>query len=258
MATIAATVNTTLPGSIRLAIVAEPLEAASVIRRDGVREAHPVRNVESTGLEEVIDCEAPLGRPVTYSILDATGKVIATSSPVTCPAPADGRALLRSVLYPNVKWMWCRTIDNTGLEYRSSTQYYDIVGSDTPVIVSEMRQRPTGTLSLYAGSIEEADEIVELARDGTALLIRFPPCAGEKSRDMLFYALNITENRWGRGSGRVLNISYQSSVFVPGRTLEPASTWTFESLKNSADDFESLAAMFPSFQAMALNLPRAV
>jgi hypothetical protein len=173
-----------------------------------------------------------------------------------CPDPGDGRALLRSVLYPNVKWMWCRPVENTGLEYRSSTQTYDIVGSDTPVVVSEMRQRPTGTLVLYAGSIEEADEIVELARDGTALLIRFPSCAGEKSRDMLFYALNITENRWGRGSGRTVNISYQSSVFVPGRTLEPSSTWTFESLKNSATDFAALAAKYESFGTMALNVPR--
>jgi hypothetical protein len=256
MATVSAVANSTLPGSVRVSVVAEPGEVAGILRSDGVREAQPVRNVDGTGPEIIMDCEAPLGRPVKYSLVDATGKVIAVSAPVTCPDPGDGRALLRSVLYPQVMWMWCRPLDNTGMQHRSSTTVYDIPGSDTPVVIGEVRQRPTGTLSLYAGSIEEAEEIVELCSDGTALLIRFPLCSGTKSRDMLFYALDISENRYSKGAGRIVAISYQASRFVPGRTLEPPDNWNFEALHHSAPDFASLAARYQNFGAMAVDQPR--
>jgi hypothetical protein len=257
-ATLTATVGDSLPGSVRLAVAADPNLPGTLVRRDGALPAQPVRNFTGTGsgVAVVIDCEAPLGRPVSYALLGEDGTVLATSGFVTCPAPGNGYSLVRSVLAPQVVWGWWEPADETGVEWPSSTTPFPVVGSDTPIVVSEVRQRHTGVLSFYCKSIGEADRLVSLMRDGTAVLVRHSPCAAKQTRDLLMYPLDVREQRWGRSGGRLVAVAYQSSKFVLGDTITPPDAWNFAALRDSAPTFADQAALFATFGDMALNRPK--
>lgn len=257
--TLTAAVNSTLPGSVLLAVTGDPGVPAGIERVDGANPSQPVRNFSGTGsgLDQVIDCEAPLGRPVSYNLIGGTGALLAQSQTVTCPPLPSGRGLLRSVLKPSVDWMEVEPHDETGVEWASSTTVHVVPGSDTPVVVGEIRQRHSGVMSFVCRSIGEADRMARLLRDGTPMLLRHDPCAQLQTRDLLFYALDVSEVRWGRSGWRLVVVDYQSSRFVPGETLEPATGWNFEALAGSAASFAELTGRYRTFSDMALNIPKA-
>jgi hypothetical protein len=251
---ISAVVNDSLPGSVRLGIIDAP--AGSTLQRYDIYSAQYVRNYDpGGGLQTVIDCEAPLGRECSYAIVDDTNTIVARSGYVTCPPPANGWSLVRSVLAPAVYWMWVEPADETGVEWTSSTTAYPVVGSDTPIVVSEIRQRQTGVLSFYCKSISETPTLLSILKDGTAVLVRHSPCAGVQTRDMTFYPLDVREVRWGRSGGRLVAVNYQATKWVPGATREPPFEWDFGDLRDSATDFAGLSARFATFGDMALNIP---
>lgn len=253
--TITATVNSGLPGSVRLDVVGDPLIESRIVRLDGAYPAQPVRNYATTGsgVASVIDCEAPLGRPVSYNLVDYYGLLLASSNTVTCPPLPSGRAILRSVLAPHVGWLEVEPQDETGVEWSSSSTSHEVVGEDTPVVVGEVRQRHKGVMSLVCRSIAEADRLVALLRDGIPFLLRHDPCAQAQTRDLLFYAFDAREVRWGRAGWRLVVFDYQSTAFVEGSTDEPASGWDFAALRDSATDFADLMSHYASFADMALD-----
>jgi hypothetical protein len=243
-----------LPGSIRVAVVGEPDTVASLLRN-----GNPVRNfsgLDSGGLAQVVDAEAPLGRAAVYSVVAPDGTLLASSAPVVCPPLPSGESLIRSVLRPSVAWMEVHPVDETGVRWRSSTTVHEVVGSDTPVVVGEVRQRRTGVMSFLCRSLAEADRLVLLLRDGTPVLLRFDPCAQPQVRDLLFYALDVNEIRWGRSGGRLVVVDYQDTAFVPGLTDEYGTGWDFAGLRDSAATFGELNGLFANFAAMAMNIRR--
>lgn len=254
--TLTATVNPTLPGSVQLGVVGDPAVQSSIQRIDAHYAAQPVRNYDSSGsgIESVIDCEAPLGRPVHYLLLDYNGAVLASSAPVTCPPLASGRSLLRSVLKPSVVWLEVEPQDETGVEWPTSTAVHIIPDSPDPVVVGGTRQRHRGVISFLCRSIPEADQLVSIMRDGVPLLLRHDPCSQTQTRDMLFFAGDVSEVRWQRDGWRLVIADYVTTGFVPGVTEEPGSGWDFAALAASAPDFAALAGRYRDFASMALDI----
>jgi len=255
--TIQASVNTTLPGSVLVAVSGDPNTTSTIVRVDGSLPEQPVRNWTTTGngLESVVDAEAPLGRPVFYRLIENTGQVLAASNEVECPAPSDGRSLLRSVLKPTVAWMWVEPADETGVTWRTSTKPYDVIGSDTPVVVGEVRQRHAGELSFLCKTVAEASALVSILRDGLPMLVRHSPCGSVQGRDVLFYALDVTESRIASNGWRTVEVRYQSTKFVVGDTEEPPASWTFDALRDAHADFAALSQAYANFIDIALNRP---
>jgi len=258
--TISAIVNTTLPGSVQVNVTGDPAVQSTIVRVDGSLPEQPVRNWSDTGsgIEFVIDCEAPLGRPVFYKLLSYFGDVLATSETVTCPEDPEGRSILRSVLKPHTAWMWCEPQTETGVRWSTSTRSYEVIGSDTPVVVGELRQRHTGTLAFFCKTPTEVDQMVSILRDGLPMLVRHSPCANRSTRDMLFYALDVEESLFRNGPWRTVAVDYQTTKFVVGDTEEPPSSWTFEALAATGEDFAEQSLMFATFQDMALNRRRPI
>lgn len=255
--TISAAVNPSLPGAVQLTVTGPPSTAAHVVRLDGHREPQAVRNFRGTdpsGVSLWTDCEAPLGRAVTYAVvLGSSGASVAVSGEVTCPAPASGKAVLRSVLRPSVQWMECEPADEAGVEWATSTTVHRVVGSDTPVVVGEVRQRRSGTMTFLAKSVREADELVSIMGDGTALLLRFPPCAQTQVRDLLFYALDVQEARYGRRGWRIVSVDYQATRFVDGDTVEPSPTWTYADLAEAHATYGDLPIKYRDYLGLLLD-----
>jgi len=160
------------------------------------------------------------------------------------------------VLAPQVLWMEIEAQEETGVTWGTSTTAYEIAGSDTPIVVSEIRQRHSGVLSFLCKSIDEANKLVGLMRDGAPILLRHPPCAGIQTRDVLFYALKVGEVRQGRNGWRTIVAEYQSTHFVPGDTIEPPGTWTFAALRDSAATFQVLSGAYKNFADMTLHAPK--
>lgn len=253
--TLTAQVRTDYPGAVLLSVVGDAGVASRIDRIDGSDAAQPVRNYDSTGsgIEQVTDMEAPLGRAVSYNLLSASGAILAQSGQVVCPPLPGGGGLLRSVLKPFAGWMVVEPQDETGVEWASSTTVHEVVGSDTPIVVGEVRQRHKGIMSFLCKSIPAADQLVKMLRDGIPFLLRHDPCAQAQTRDILFYALNVSEVRYKRAGWRLVIVDYQTTAFVPGVTEEPPSSWTFEALAASAADFGELASHYATFADMALD-----
>lgn len=258
---VTATVFPGLPGAVQLDVAGDPGglgSTARLVRVDGAEAAQPVRNfdgVPESGADTVVDCEAPLGRPVTYLLQDFRGATLASAGPITCPPLPDGRGILRSVLRPQVQWMKVEPQDETGVEWGTSTTVHRIVGSDTPVVVGEVRQRRTGTMTFLCRSTGDADRLVALCGDGSLMLLRVDPCASAQVRDLLFTPLDVGERRWGRQGWRLVWVDYQASRFVAGATQEPPlGQWSFDALAAAAVDFDGLAALYADFASMALDV----
>jgi hypothetical protein len=213
-----------LPGAINIVVEGDPTANLALSRIDGVYAAQPVRNfdgIPASGQELVTDCEAPLGRSVSYHLTDGWGNILAASDPVRAPRLKSRRALLRSPLTPYVSWLEVDPQDEKNVTWETSTAVHRVLGSDTPVVIGEVRQRHSGTMNFLARSITEADNIVRLARDGNMLLLRHDPCAQPQTRDMMLFPLDVTEVRYGRDGWRILSMDYQSTQFVAGTTMEP-------------------------------------
>lgn len=252
-----ASVNTTLPGSVLVAVSGDPGVTSTIVRVDGSLPEQPVRNWTDTGngVESVIDAEAPLGRAVFYRLVRNDGEVLASSNEVECPAPSDGRSLLRSVLKPTVAWMWVEPADETSVVWRTSTKSYPVIGSDTPVIVGEVRQRHEGELSFLCKTVAEASALVSILRDGLPMLVRHSPCGSVQGRDVLFYALDVSESRISSNGWRTVEVRYQSTKFVVGDTEEPPASWTFDALRDAHADFAAMSQAYTNFIDIALNRP---
>ncbi len=277
--TITVAENAQLPGAVNI-VIQSTETLAHQYRVDRVDASamlsQPVRNFSGIGAGSVTtpatdygtDCEAPLGRTVTYNLVNlgpgTVGQILAQSGPVTCDAPLDGRSLLRSVLRPTVSWTWTEPMDQTGVEWGSSSTTHWIPGSDTPILVSEVRHRHKGVFVFLCKSWTEADQVVTLCRDGTLMLLRNSPCSGKFVRDTLFMPLDITEVLVRNSPGwRKIAVEFQSSKFIYGETDEPrfSQGWDFgvlnppndpNSLKDSAPDFATMAGLWPNFGVQAL------
>ena len=68
-------------------------------------------------------------------------------------------------------------------------------------------------------------------------------------------ALDVSESRLTREGWRVIEVRYQSTKFVPGDTIEPPASWTFQALSDAHTDFAEIAASYTDFQSVALNIP---
>lgn len=253
--------NPSLPGAVNIVVFGDdPADwnvESALSRIDGSYPAQPVRNYNNSsadGLETVTDCEAPLGRPVHYNLTNVWGDILAQSAQVICAPLPDNRAILRSVLAPNTMWMPVEPQDERNVTWETSTAVHRVVGRDTPVVIGEIRQRHSGTMNFLCRSINETDNLIRLAGDGTALLLRHDPCAQEQTRDMVFYALDVTEVRFGRDGWRVVSVDYQTSEFVHGDTVEPewAVGWNFQALSESAPDFSTLTSLWRNFAFMSV------
>lgn len=245
-----------LPGAVRLTVTGDP-DAAVEIRREDGNGSHPVRNVTTlggSGLLQIIDAEAPF-RPVTYSVLSG-GAVRAYSGWVAAPPFSDGRALLRSVLRPDVSWEAVTVVDETDIEYPTSTSVFPVVNSPDPVVVGDVRRRRKGTYIFATRTIADADRLVFMLKDGIPFLLRFCPDGSTLARDTLFYALAVGEARYKRDGRRLVTVDYQSVGFVAGLTDVPsAGAWAYENLRAqaTAPAYANLPGVRSDYLALVLD-----
>lgn len=257
--TLTAEVYPDMPGAVTLHVAGTAGVTSTLYRIDGSLPQQPVRNYSTSGsgLVTVVDCEAPLGRPVSYTLENSSGTLLAASGEVLCDAHPDGWSLIRSVLKPSVMWMWAEPEDEAGVQWPTSTTSFAVVGSDTPIPVGEVRQRYASTLSFLMRSTDEANQLVSILRDGLPILIRHSPCATAQTRDVLCYVRDVSEVRRGRDGWRSVVCDIQSTKFVAGDTLAPPinSAWDFAALTAAHTDFAAMSAGYASFAAMAMNVP---
>lgn len=246
-----------LAGAVDLTVVGDPDAAIEVWRNDPNGE-HPVRNIDplpSSGAGQYIDVEAPLGVPVTYTVRQG-GRVRARSNEVTAPPLASGYALLRSVLRPYVQAVEVAFVDEVGTEWPTSSTAFAVVGSYDPVVVGDTRRRRRGTFVFAPASPGEASDLVYMLRDGIPFLLRLCPNGQRVQRDTLFYALNVTEARWGYSGRRELIVDFQSVDWVAGDTDVPEpGTWTYEDLRSqtSAPAYDYLPVQRDDYLALLLD-----
>lgn len=219
-----------LPGAILLEVTG-PSRAVIKIWRSGVTGGPTsVRNVtalDASGHYQIVDAEAPFGAPVVYTV-EYQGNDVVNSTPIALDDPHPRNpVLLRSVIRPHVQWEFTRLVDQTNIEYRTRTTTYAVIGRPDPIPVADMRQMQSSTLIFYTETLDAADRLLELFKEGNTVLMR-TPCRA-KVRDMIFVPLDVRESHYKLG--RLIEVEAQSVAWPHGETeLPPPLEWTYDDL----------------------------
>lgn len=145
----------------------------------GVRGANPVTVASTTGVGWVgYDHEAPLDQPIYYfasSTILAPG-IQVISTPVTVPSDPGSAGSLAWLTHPfKPALSRLATITAVGQRQRKGrTTILPIIGSSTPVALTDRRLDPTGELTVLTTTLAEAAAMRALLADGSVLCIRCP------------------------------------------------------------------------------------
>jgi hypothetical protein len=155
----------------------------------GVRGANPVTVASTTGVGWVgYDHEAPLDQSIYYfatSSVQAPG-VQATSGNVTVPSDTGSLGSLAWLTHP-FKPALSRlvTIAAVGPRTRKGrSSVLPIIGTSTPVALTDKRLEPSGELVVSTATLAEAAAMRALLADGSVICVRCPGTWGS----MWFYA----------------------------------------------------------------------
>lgn len=121
------------------------------------------------------DYEAPLGVPVRYMVKLWTGStyVSATSTPIMLPEPPDTDVVIKDPTQP-ARWTTA-TVETLPDWQRAARQSVNPVrGRVRPIVISDIRQSRTGTLTMTTETAEERDQLWWVLESGSTLLIQWP------------------------------------------------------------------------------------
>lgn len=174
----------------------------------GVRGTNPTLVSSTTGVGWVgYDHEAPLDQPVWYFARSPQTSTVVFGNTVVIPSDT-GNAGSNAWLTHPFKPALSRLVTVTAVGPRSRkgrSSILPIIGSPTPVALTDVRLDPTGELTILTNTLAEAAAMRALLADGSVLCVRCPGIWGS----MWFFAAvgDVTEEP------------------AAGHALEPAVEW---------------------------------
>lgn len=174
----------------------------------GVRGTNPTPVASTTGVGWVgYDHEAPLDQPVWYFARSPQTSTVVFGNTVTIPSDTGNLGSNAWLTHP-FKPALSRLVAVVAVGPRSRkgrSSILPIIGSPTPVALTDVRVDPTGELTILTSTLAEAAAMRALLADGSVICVRCPGIWGS----MWFFAAigDVTEEP------------------AAGHALEPAVEW---------------------------------
>lgn len=198
----------------------------TVYRRAGLNSAAPVRgglDVAMTTSEKIIlDYEVPQGYELTYYVVATDGVDTETSVEVTVPAFDFGGDVIFSLGDPK-NGMTINVESFPALKYSISQDVVRVWGRRDPVVVSGVREMPSGTLNLITLDLNERVQILEILKSGS--IIGFNPWKEEYGVDSIMYlsVSDVTESR----PSKLAAESARKWALAVQQVAAPAAVWEY-------------------------------
>lgn len=173
--------------------------SVSIIRTNTITGAQDtIRGADSVavgGVSTIVffDYEAPLNVPIYYTLVADSGDSYTT--PAVEIVVSNDVYWIKNITQEAVSTQ-VHVSDITVTRKAKQLARYDVLGSEFPIVVSDVRASRTGHMKLYTLDADEDDSLLALLEDGSALFFQAPAAA--RFRDMYFTAGDLTETRPGR------------------------------------------------------------
>lgn len=174
MTALTATVDNDL-AAVLLQVTAAPAGPVTIERtdRNGVAAVRLMDGEEPiSGAMTVRDWEPALTGTVTYTVTDAAAGT-ATATVTTAVA----LPVLMAAVLPHSRATLAAVTDFSDESEMGGT-VHQVIGRAEPLVIGAGHTLATGSLTVYAGSFEDAQAVAAVARAGNVLLLRQPTYAG--------------------------------------------------------------------------------
>lgn len=237
---------TAVPGlaAVRLEGADLPAGPVTIARQDvnGTGQVRLLPGQEPTaGTLLVVDYEAALTGPVTYTLDDATATV-----------ELNIRAAVLAVAgRPNVRATIVAVTDYAENTV-SPSNVVTVLDREDALVLEAPHYLPTGSLTVWCASYSDAVTVAAVARAGRKVMFRQPDYPG-MDRYVTFSASGITprldstaQRRW------TVRLDWRETP-TPTTDLLAAAGWTFDAVTASFATFDELTAAFPTFNALTVG-----
>lgn len=201
-----------------------------------------------TTAPSVYDYEARQGLETDYILTDVDGAPLVS---VRVAIPEWG-AWIKSPGKPHmnvrVGWKGDRDYTRAARRWRG-----DVRGARYPVVLNDVRSAPVGQVRLQTRDQETARALTSLLADGDVLMIDVPDSYGTPVRYVSVGDVTgsrLSEDAWG--DIRVWTLDVDEVAAPVG--LPAGQGFTYEGLAALADSYIGLAAIFATYDDMALGL----
>lgn len=186
----------------------------------------------------VVDYEAPLGRPVTYTLevtsgpttpttLEATVSVASTDAWLQDPLDPSTAVALATDQVDGGVWFHARALSRIG--YASTAELVQVLGAEYPVALGGRPGAPTGVpFDVFTDSAEQCNRVRTLIGSAFPLLLRTVPAISPPLRSLAYMRADAVEQPVTSLMGGTLTVWELTGDLVQPpsiRILVP--TWTY-------------------------------
>lgn len=171
-----------------LVVAADPEDTVTIYRKYGTGAAEIVRGCEGVPMvrdEKVfIDYEVPQGYTITYWVVAKNGEETAQSDNALAGPYNFGRDVLFDLADPR-RGMRIYVENFTTLRHGISRDIQRVWGRPDPVVISGVREMPSGTLNLVTVTLAERENLLAIIQNGST--IAFSPLKPSYGLDGVSY-----------------------------------------------------------------------
>lgn len=237
-------------GRVLLQLTWTTVTSATISRVNADGSIWPVRNAEPTGVASTtgvgavaFDHEAPLDESVTYRATSTQSGTVVTSSAVTVPSDTGSlgsNMWLTHPLKPSLSQLL--TVEGIAPAVRKGRAgILPVINRADPIAMTDVRQSPTGTITVATATVPEATALRALLADGQTLQVRAPGTWGVWMYVVIGDVDEVSAVGVGSNPERVWQLPY-TAVGRPASTSQGAVGTTYADAKSSYATYALLKA----------------
>jgi hypothetical protein len=199
-----------------------------------------------SGILTVYDYEVALQGEAAYTVTDSASATASDTATMNVEFP-----VLMTAVLPNERQHLVAVVGyEAGRDFGGTVHW--VIGRADPVVVTSPMHTREGSVTIWAGSYEDALAVSNAAASGEVLLLRQPTFAGMDkylvARRVSFSpkAEDTSPRRWE------VALDY-TEVRVPTGPLLSAAGWDYAALADSFDTYADAAAAFATYNALVVG-----
>ena len=217
------------------------------------------RNLSIVDATYVVDYEAPLGRPVTYTLEIVSGLTIPPTLIATAQIDSDS-VWLQDPLDPStaVSVTWSFISPYTDIVFASSAladigyedpgQLVRVLGDKYPTLLGGNRLAGSGIpMDLMTRTIVAANQLRILLNAASPLLMRTIPAISPPLPALAYVYAQVNERRVSFAAGELTSWSIKGDLVKPQSLNILVATWTYANVSDLYDLYSTAAASGRSY-----------
>ncbi|MGW5239498.1 hypothetical protein ACWEOW_11245 [Monashia sp. NPDC004114] len=192
------------------------------------------------GVLTVRDYEVALQGTATYTVLDSASGTASATADMAVEFPVIMAAVL-----PNARQQFVAVMDYDAAQEYAGTVHW-VIGRDDPLVVTSPMRLREGSVTMWAGSYEDAKAIADVTRSGEVLMFRQPTFAG-MDKYLIARRVSVSPQSQDTSPRRWEVVLDYTEVKVPSGVLLAAAGWNYAAAKDSFDTYADFKVAFATY-----------